>query len=200
MRSLSIKKIGLIILACVLLLSLTNCGDMRLLTNREVEENLKKRYGQEFTVLSSASVTEDYYDDNVWRVRLYVVSPKDDPEMQFFVFNTVEGENFGVPGFRNGLQDTYDLDIFCKAFEMRAMDTKVEYSFNYFYPIKSSSVYYSHLYVNIEPVSSENLKTVCTVLSQAYTDTFEEIQGIPMGWILGSHIGNLHGRKINLAL
>ena len=94
MRSLSIKKIGLIILACVLLLSLKNC-DFRLMTKWEVEENLKKRYGQEFTVLSSASVTEDYYDDNVWRVRLYVVSPKDDPEMQFFAFNTVEGENFG---------------------------------------------------------------------------------------------------------
>ena len=174
------QKIGLIILACILLLSLTNC-DFRLMTKQEVEEYLKKRYGQEFTVLSSVSVTEDYYDDNVWRVRLYVVSPKDDPEMQFFVFNTVEGENFDVPGFRNGLQDTYDLDIFCKAFEMRAMDTNVEYSFNYFYPLKSSSVYYSHLYVNIEPVSSENLETVCAVLSQAYADTFEKVQDIPYG-------------------
>ena len=57
MRSLSIKKVGLIILAFVLLLSLTNCGDIRLLTNREVEKRLSRRYGQEFTVVSSMSVS-----------------------------------------------------------------------------------------------------------------------------------------------
>ena len=35
--------------------------------------------------------------------------------------------------------------------------------------------------MNIEPVSSENLETVCTVLSQAYTDTFERVKDIPYG-------------------
>lgn len=167
-------------LICALALLLTSC-DFRLKSEREVEKYLEKQYGQEFTVLSSESVTDDYYNDDVWRVMAYTVSPKDDPETQFFVFNTVEGESFGVPGFRNGLQDTYSLDVFGKAFETRAADTGMEYSFEYFYPIKSSLVYYSDLYVNIEPVSSENLETVCTVLSQAYADTSEVVNNIPYG-------------------
>ena len=151
-------------LICALVL-LTSC-DFRLMSKQEVEEYLEIQYGQDFTVLSSESVTDDYYDD-VWRVRVYTVSPKDNPETQFFVFNTVEGESFGVPGFRNGLQDTYSLDIFGRAFETRAAETDVEYSFNYFYPVKSSSVYYSRLYVDIEPVFWGNLEMVCTVLSQS---------------------------------
>ena len=167
-------------LICALVLLLTSC-DFRLKSEREVEKYLEKQYGQEFTVLSSESVTDDYYNDDVWRVMAYTVSPKDDPETQFFVFNTVEGGSFGVPGFRNGLQDTYSLGIFGKAFETRAADTDVEYSFDYFYPVKSSSVYYSDLYVNIEPVSSGNLETVCMVLSQAYSDTFEKTQVMPSG-------------------
>jgi len=144
----------------------------------EVEEQLEKRYGQEFTVLSSASVTDDYYDD-VWRVKVYVVSPKDDPDTSFYAYNIVEGESFGVPGFRNSLTDTYSLDIFAKAFEVWAADTDVEYTFRYFYPIESSSVYYSSLYVSIEQVTPENLNTVCTLLSKAYADTFEKTQEIP---------------------
>ena len=165
-------------LICALVL-LTSC-DFRLMSKQELEEYLEKQYGQEFTVLSSESVTDDYYDD-VWRVRVYTVSPKDNPETQFFVFNTVEGESFGVPGFRNGLQDTYSLDIFGRAFETRAADTDVEYSFNYFYPMKLSSVYYSRLYVDIGPVSLGNLEMVCTVLSQAYADTFGIVKDIPHG-------------------
>ena len=153
-------------LICVLAILFTSC-DFRLKSKREVEKYLEKQYGQEFTVLSSESVTDDYYNDDVWRVMAYTVSPKDDPETQFFVFNTVEGESFGVPGFRNGLQDTYSLDIFGRAFETRAAETDVEYSFNYFYPVKSSSVYYSRLYVDIEPVFWGNLEMVCTVLSQS---------------------------------
>ena len=112
-------------LICVLAILFTSC-DFRLKSKREVEKYLEKQYGQEFTVLSSESVTDDYYDDDVWMVRAYTVSPKDDPETQFFVFNKVEGESFGVPGFRNGLQDTYSLDIFGKAFEIRAADTDVQ--------------------------------------------------------------------------
>lgn len=167
-------------LICTLMLLLTSCG-FHLMSKREVEEYLEKQYGQKFTVISSESVTDDYYEDNVWRVRAYTVSPKDDLQTQFFVFNTVEGESFGVPGLANRLSDTYSLDIFGKAFETRAADTDVEYSFDYFYPVKSSSVYYSDLYVNIEPVSSGNLETVCMVLSQAYADTFEKAQVMPSG-------------------
>lgn len=167
-------------LICTLMLLLTSCG-FRLMSKREVEEYLEKQYGQKFTVISSKSVTDDYYEDDVWRVRAYTVSPKDDLQTQFFVFNTVEGESFGMPGLANRLSDTYSLDIFGKAFETRAADTDVEYSFDYFYPVKSSSVYYSDLYVNIEPVSSRNLETVCMVLSQAYADTFEKAQVMPSG-------------------
>ena len=105
MQSLSIKKIGLIILACVLLLSLANCGDIRLLTNREVEERLSRHYGREFTVVSSMSVSNaDAL--GLWWAKAFVVSPKDDP------------------------------------------------------------------------VSSENLETVCTVLSGAYSDTLEKVPEI----------------------
>ena len=50
--------------------------------------------------------------------------------------------------------------------------------------MKSSSVYYSRLCVNIEPVSSENLETVCTVLSQTYADTSEVVKNIPYGVIV----------------
>ncbi len=167
-------------LICTLMLLLTSCG-FHLMSKREVEEYLEKQYGQKFTVISSESVTDDYYEDDVWRVRAYTVSPKDDLQTQFFVFNTVEGESFGVPGLANRLSDTYSLDIFGKAFETRAADTDVKYSFDYFYPVKSSSVYYSDLYVNIEPVSSGNLETVCMVLSQAYADTFEKAQVMPSG-------------------
>ena len=102
-------------LICALVLLLTSC-DFRLKSEREVEKYLEKQYGQEFTVLSSEPVTDDYYNDDVWRIMAYTVSPKDDPETQFFVFNTVEGESFGVPGFRNGLQYTSSLGIFGKAF------------------------------------------------------------------------------------
>jgi len=58
---LRIKKLGLVVLACVLLLSLAN-RDFRLMSKREGEEQLEKRYGREFTVLSPASVTDHYYD------------------------------------------------------------------------------------------------------------------------------------------
>lgn len=167
-------------LICTWMLLLTSCG-FHLMSKREVEEYLEKQYGQKFTVICSESVTDDYYEDDVWRVRAYTVLPKDDLQTQFFVFNTVEGESFGVPGLASRLSDTYSLDIFGKAFEMRAADTDVEYSFDYFYPVKSSSVYYSDLYVNIEPVSSGNLETVCMVLSQAYADTFEKAQVMPSG-------------------
>lgn len=165
-------------LICTLALLLTSRG-FRLMSKRKVEEYLEEQYGRKFTVLSSETVTDDYYEDDVWRVMVYIVSPKDDPKTQFFVFNTVERESFGVPGFANRLSDTYSLDIFGKAFEAQAADTDVEYSFDYFYPVKSSPVYYSDLYVNIESVSSENLETVCMVLSQAYADTFEIVKDIP---------------------
>ena len=118
------KKIGLIILACVLLLSLANWGDIRLLTNREVEERLSRHYGQEFTVVSSMSVSNaDAL--GLWWAKVFVVSPKNDPEVQFFAFNAVDGEvNNSVPGISNSLRDTYSLDIFRNAFEARAASTE----------------------------------------------------------------------------
>ena len=59
-------------LICVLAILFTSC-DFRLKSKREVEKYLEKQYGQEFTVLSSESVTDDYYDDDVWMVRAYTV-------------------------------------------------------------------------------------------------------------------------------
>ena len=52
-------------LICALALPLTSC-DFRLKSEREVEKYLEKQYGQEFTVFSSESVTDDYYNDDVW--------------------------------------------------------------------------------------------------------------------------------------
>ena len=163
---------------CVMALLLTSC-DLLLLSNREVEERLSRRYGQEFTVISSKSVSNaDAL--GLWWAKAFVVSPKDDPEVQFFAFNAVdiEGHN-SVPGISNSLQDTYSLDIFRSAFEARAASAEVEYTFDYSYPIKSTCDFYSFLAVYIDPVSPENLKTVCTVLSGAYADTLEKVPEIP---------------------
>ena len=60
-------------MAYVLLLSLTNCGDIRLLTNREMEERLSRYCGQEFTVISSKSVSNaDALE--LWWAKVFVVS------------------------------------------------------------------------------------------------------------------------------
>lgn len=176
-----IKRLSIICFAFILIAGLVSC-DFRLMSKWEVEKQLEQRYGQEFTVLSSASVTDDYYDDDVWRVKAYVVAPDNAPYTSFYAYNIVEGESFGVPGFRNSLRDTYSLDIFARAFEAWAADIDVEYTFRYSYPIKSSSVYYSALNVIIEQVTPENLNAVCTLLSQAYADTFEKTQDIP-SWV-----------------
>lgn len=61
-------------------------------------------------VLSSEFVTDDC-DDNVWRVRAYVVSPKDNPDTCFYAFSVEAGESFGIFGFQNYLHDTYVSDI-----------------------------------------------------------------------------------------
>ena len=164
-------------LVCALALLLTSCNFI-LMSDSDVEQILSRNYGKEFEVISSKRISADDYSSDVYRAKVYVLSPKDDPETQFFAFNTVKGESFGVPGFANGLWDTYALDIFRNAFETRAADTDLEYSLNYIYPVKSSSVYYSDLNVEIEPVSSENLEAVCELLSLALTDTLEDIPGV----------------------
>ena len=69
-----IKRLSIICFAFILIAGLVSC-DFRLMSKWEVETQLEQRYGQEFTVLSSASVTDDYYDDDVWRVKAYVVAP-----------------------------------------------------------------------------------------------------------------------------
>ena len=52
-------------LICTLMLLLTSCG-FHLMSKREVKEYLERQYGQKFTVISSESVTDDYYEDDVW--------------------------------------------------------------------------------------------------------------------------------------
>ena len=59
-------RICFVSLICALAVLLTSC-DFRLMSKREVKEYLERQYGQEFTVLSSESVTDDYYNDDVWR-------------------------------------------------------------------------------------------------------------------------------------
>ena len=154
-------------LMCALVLLLTSC-DFHIMSKGEVEEYLEKQYNTEFTVLSSESVTDDYYDD-VWRVRVYIVSPKDDPD------NIVEGESFGVPGFRNSLHDTYVGDIMGATFLEQAADTELEYKLDYTYPVKSSSEYHSHLWISFDPVFPEDLTEICELLSRTFTGTLEKI-------------------------
>ncbi|MDE7308333.1 MAG: hypothetical protein K2N61_06650 [Lachnospiraceae bacterium] len=161
-------------LVCALALLFTSC-DFHIMSKREVEEYLKKRYSREFTVLSSESVTDDYYDDDVWRVKAYIVSPKDDPDTCFYAYNIVEGESFGVPGFRNSLHDTYAGDIIGAAFLEQAADTELEYKLDYTYPVKSSSEYHSYLWITFDPVFPEDLKEICEMLSRTFTDTLEKI-------------------------
>ena len=85
-------------LVCILALLLTSC-DFHIMSKREVEKYLEKRYNKEFTVLSSESVTDGYYDNNVWRVKAYIVSPKDDPDTCFYAYNIVEGGKLWSPRF-----------------------------------------------------------------------------------------------------
>ena len=127
-------RICFVSLICALAVLLTSC-DFRLISKREVKEYLERQYGQEFTVLSSESVTDDYYDDDVWRVRAYIVSLKDNPDTCFYAFNVVEGESFGIFGFRNWLIDTYASDIIGTAFLEQAADTELEYELYYTYPV-----------------------------------------------------------------
>ena len=163
-------------LVCALALLLTSC-DFHIMSKREVEEYLEKRYGKEFTVLSSESVTDDYYDNDVWRVKAYIVSPKDDPDTCFYAYNIVEGESFGVPGFRNSLHDTYIGDIIGAAFLEQAADTELEYKLDYTYPVKSSSEYHSYLWISFDPVFPEDLTEICELLSRTFADTLEKIPG-----------------------
>lgn len=168
-----ITRICFTSLICALMLPLTSC-DFRLMSKREVEEYLEKQYGQEFTVLSSESVTDDY-DDNVWRARVYIVSPKDNPDTCFYAFNVVEGESFGIFGFRNYLQDTYAGDIIGTVFVEHAANTELEYELDYTYPVKTSSEYHSDLRIKIAPVFPEDLTEVCELLSRTFADTLEKL-------------------------
>ncbi len=162
-------------LICALAFLLNSC-DFRLMSKREVEEYLERQYGQEFTVLSSESVTDDYYDD-AWKVRAYMVSPKDNPHTYFCAFNVIEGESFGVFGFRNYLHDTYAGDILGTVFLEQAADTELEYELDYTYPVKSSSEYHSYLWIRFASVFPENLTEVCQLLSRTFTDTLERVPG-----------------------
>ncbi len=174
------KKAGYILPALILaalIASLASC-DCRLMSNREVEQCLQRTYGREFTVTSSRNISSDDYSREVWRAKLYLVSPKEEPDTSFFVFNTVTSESFGVPGFSNGLQDTYSLDIFRTAFEEVAAKAGISYTLSYIHPIQSSRTYYSDLYIQIDPVCSENLTAVCTALSQAFTATLKQVPQI----------------------
>lgn len=168
-------RICFAVLVCVLAVLFTSC-DFRLMSNREVEKYLEEQYSQEFTVLSSESVTDDYYDD-VWRVRAYTVSSKDAPDTSFCAFNIVEGESFGILGFRNSLIDTYASDIIGAVFSEQAADTELEYELHYTYPVTSSSKYHSRLWITFDPVFPEELTEVCELLSQTFTDTLEKVPG-----------------------
>lgn len=170
------KKLCLTLLVCSLMLGLSAC-DFRLMSKREVEDQLEEWYGQEFTVLSSRSITDDYYMDDIWRAKMHIVSPKEDPDTCFYAFNVVEGENFGVPGFWNWLSDTYAADIIGAAFEKQAADTGLEYELDYTYPVKSSSEYHSHLWITIDPIFPKDLTEVCELLSRTFADALEKIPG-----------------------
>lgn len=167
-------RICFVSLICTLAVLLTSC-DFRLMSKREVKEYLERQYGKEFTVLSSESVTDDYYDDDVWRVRAYIVSLKDNPDTCFYAFNVVEGESFGIFGFRNWLIDTYASDIIGTAFLEQAADTELEYELYYTYPVKLSSEYHSYLWIKFVPVFPEDLTEVCELLSRTFTDTLEKV-------------------------
>ena len=169
-------------LVCALVLLLTSC-DFHIMSKREVEEYLEKRYDKEFTVLSSESVTDDYYDNDVWRVKAYIVSPKDDPDTCFYAYNIVEGESFGVPGLRNSLHDTYVGDTMGAVFLKHATDTALQYQLDYTCPIKSSSEYHSNLWISFDPVFPEDLTEVCELLSRTFTDTLEKIPEAKDGWV-----------------
>lgn len=171
-------KLCLAILLCVLIIFVLF---FRLMTHQEVEEQLSKRYGQEFIVITSKNISSNDMR-GVLRAKVFVVSPKDNPEVRFLAFNTIKGgSHHSIPYISSYLQDTYSLDIFLKAFQERAANTNIEYTFNHTYYTYLDSIkpLTSDSYVNIESISLENLEIVCIVLSQAYADTFEKVRVMP---------------------
>lgn len=98
--------------------------------------------------------------------------------MKFCVFNTVEGESFGVPGVRNYLHDTYVGDIMKTVFLERVADSRQEYTLKYNHPVKSLSKYHSYLWISFDHVYPEDLDEISTLLSATFTEVIEKIPGV----------------------
>ena len=85
-----------IIVGTALLMLLYLGWDARFISNRDLLANLERRYGQEFTLLSTHSLKEAERVDDVWRVKVFELAPTAAPEQRFWAFNIITGESGGL--------------------------------------------------------------------------------------------------------
>ena len=145
------------------------------MSDQEVEDRLEERYGEPFTVLFSEPIGGNEQVEEIWAARVYTVVPERNPEEIFFAYSTVEGETFGVPGFRKGLSDTYQLDRLKSLLEETAVGTGWAPSFTYFRaPFQETEEhYYSAIRVEMD-VTPQNLDDSCELLSVAIQKFVDE--------------------------
>lgn len=155
-------------------------ASLRLLTmsDQEVESQLEDRYGEPFTVLFSEPIGGDEQVEGIWTARVYTVVPERNPKEIFFAYSTVEGENFGVPGFRKGLSDTYQLDRLKALLEEAAEKSGLTLSFTYFRaPFQETEEhYYSAIRAEMD-ITPQTLNAYCEALSTAI-QTFVDETGL----------------------
>lgn len=165
-----------IIVGTALLMLLYLGWDARFISNRDLLANLERRYGQEFTLLSTRSLKEAERVDDVWRVKVFELAPTAAPEQRFWAFNIITGESGGLFGASNGLLDTYDAQIMLAAFAERAAQADLEYELTYrSYPCRESTEFYSEIYVNIELTDWDRLPEACELIAASAIDALAQL-------------------------
>lgn len=164
-------------MAALAMLVLTSCGLLQpLMSNKEMEKRLQELYGEEFVVVSSKS----FPTNDAFRAKVYVVSPKDEPDFTFYAFNFIEGETGGVPGVKRSLIETYAEKKIQTKFDEYAAAAGIEYTSEYFIRLSNKKVasensadYYTNV-VNTFTVTPETLDEISYKLSEVLNKILEE--------------------------
>lgn len=164
-------------MAALAMLVLTSCGLLQpLMSNKEMEKRLQELYGEEFVVASSKS----FPTNDAFRAKVYVVSPKDEPDFTFYAFNFIVGETGGVPGVKRSLTETYAEKKIQTKFDEYAAAEGLEYTSEYFTRLgnkkvvsESSSDYYTNI-LNTFTVTPETLDDFSHKLSTILNKIIEE--------------------------
>ncbi len=160
-----------LVFGLLLLLLFFALPDVLFMSERALLENLANHYEREFTVLDARSLGEEERAADVYRLKVFELTPVDEPGRHFWAFNVVSGERGGVFGFSNGLLDTYDEEIVLTAFAERAAQAGLAYDLTYDgYPCRTADKYYSGFDVNIELAGVTDLPAVCELINLSFKD------------------------------